>query len=67
MEAIAKKVETFAQSFVPNIPESLKELDIPDSLVEDLVLRTALHYREKQPADIEPNTETLFRCDADRF
>ena len=39
MEAIAKKVETFAQSFVPNIPESLKELDIPDSLVEDLVLR----------------------------
>ena len=39
MKAVAKKAETFARSFVPEIPENPQELDIPDSLVEDLVLR----------------------------
>lgn len=39
MEANTKKVEAIAPLFMPKTPDSLEELNIPDSMVEDLVLR----------------------------
>ena len=39
MEANAKKAESFAPFFLPEVPDGLHGLDIPDTMVEDLVLR----------------------------
>ena len=39
MEANAKKTESFAPFFLPEVPDGLHGLDIPDTMVEDLVLR----------------------------
>lgn len=39
MEAITRKAQPFSPLFFPNVPDSLDELDIPDTMVEDLVLR----------------------------
>jgi len=39
MEAKPNKIKSISPLFFPKTPDSLQELDIPDTMVEDLVLR----------------------------